>query len=223
MASFRHTAFAAMMWTSGPPCMPGNVSLSISFAYAAWQSTMPARGPRSVLCVVVETMSACGTGLGCTPAATRPAMCAMSTKKIASTALATLPMRQLFDFVVIDALVFLAHAVSDKFVHTPGKIQRMPVRQMTAMRQIHAQHRVAGLQRGHVHRDVRRGSRMCLHVGVLRAKQFLGAIDGQLLDLVGVFAAAVIPLARITLRVFVGEDRAHSIQHRLRDQILRRN
>ncbi len=33
----------------------------------------PARGPRSVLCVVVVTKSATGTGLSCRPAATRPA------------------------------------------------------------------------------------------------------------------------------------------------------
>ena len=39
---------------------------------------MPPRGPRSVLWVVVVTNSACGTGLGCSPAATSPAMCAMS-------------------------------------------------------------------------------------------------------------------------------------------------
>ena len=93
MASFRQTALAAMVWTSGPPWVPGKVSLSSSLANAALHSTMPPRGPRSVLCVVVETMSACGTGLGCTPAATRPAMWAMSTKKSASTALATLAMR----------------------------------------------------------------------------------------------------------------------------------
>ena len=42
------------------------------------QSTMPPRGPRSVLCVVVVTKSEYGTGLGCSPAATSPAMCAMS-------------------------------------------------------------------------------------------------------------------------------------------------
>ena len=46
---------------------------------------MPPRGPRSVLCVVVVTMSASGTGEGCTPAATRPAMCAMSTISAAPT------------------------------------------------------------------------------------------------------------------------------------------
>src|SRR6516164_1529836 len=72
---------------------PRKVSLSISLANAERQSTKPPRGPRSVLCVVVETMSACGTGLECTPAATRPAICAMSTKNTASTDLAIFAMR----------------------------------------------------------------------------------------------------------------------------------
>ncbi len=130
---------------------------------------------------------------------------------------------QLFDFFVIDALVFLAHAVGDEFVHAAGKIQRVPVRKVAAMRQVHAQHRVAGLQRGHVHRYICGGSGMRLHVGVFRAEQFLGAIDGQLLDLVGVLAAAVVALARIALRVFVGENRAHGLEHRLGDQVLRGN
>ena len=39
----------------------------------------PARGPPSVLCIVDVTTSAYGTGLGCRPAATRPAKWAMST------------------------------------------------------------------------------------------------------------------------------------------------
>ncbi len=38
------------------------------------------RGPRSVLCVVEVTIWACGTGEGCTPPATSPAKCAMSTR-----------------------------------------------------------------------------------------------------------------------------------------------
>ena len=50
----------------------------MSLAKRSRQSTSPARGPRSVLCVVVVTKSEYGTGLGCTPAATSPAMCAMS-------------------------------------------------------------------------------------------------------------------------------------------------
>ena len=41
------------------------------------------RGPRRVLCVVEVTISANKTGLGCTPAATNPEKCAISTRKIA--------------------------------------------------------------------------------------------------------------------------------------------
>ena len=82
-ASFRQTALAAMMCISGPPWMPGNVERSRSLAYFSRQRINPPRGPRSVLCVVVETKSAYGTGLGCTPAAIRPAMCAMSTNSSA--------------------------------------------------------------------------------------------------------------------------------------------
>ena len=44
-----------------------------------WHRMTPPRGPPSVLCVVVVTTWACGTGVGCRPAATRPAKCAMST------------------------------------------------------------------------------------------------------------------------------------------------
>ncbi len=46
---------------------------------------MPPRGPRRVLWVVEVTTCACGSGLGYTPAAIRPATWAMSTKKIAPT------------------------------------------------------------------------------------------------------------------------------------------
>ena len=46
---------------------------------------MPERGPASVLWVVEVTTSACSTGLGCSPAATSPAKCAMSTISSAPT------------------------------------------------------------------------------------------------------------------------------------------
>ena len=52
---------------------------------AARQRIAPARGPRSVLCVVNVTTSAYGTGDGCAPPATRPAMCAASTSSSAPT------------------------------------------------------------------------------------------------------------------------------------------
>ena len=115
-------------------------------------------------------------------------------------------LRQLFDLVVINAFGVLAHVVFHEFVHAPGEVQRVAVGQMPAVCQSHAQHGVAGLQSGHIHGNIRRGSGMRLHVGVLRAKQLFGAINGQLLNLIGKFAAAVVTLPGISLRVFVGEN-----------------
>ena len=69
---------AAITCMRGPPWTPGKTTLSSSFAHFAWQRTMPPRGPRSVLWVVVVTNSQCATGLGWRPVATSPAMWAMS-------------------------------------------------------------------------------------------------------------------------------------------------
>jgi hypothetical protein len=89
------------------------------------------------------------------------------------------------------------------------------------MRQIHAQHRIARLQRAHINRNVRLRSGVRLHIGMLRSKQFLRTVNRKLLHFVGKFAAAVVPLARIPLRILVREDRAHRFQHRFRHQVFR--
>ena len=44
-------------------------------------------------------------------------------------------------------------------------------------------------------------------------KSFFGAVDGQLLDHVHIFAAAIPALFRIALGVFVGEHRALRFHH----------
>ena len=79
------TALAAITCMSGPPCPPGKTAVSIAFANRASHRIMPPRGPRSVLCVVVPISCAWPTGLGWSPAATSPAMCAMSAKSSAPT------------------------------------------------------------------------------------------------------------------------------------------
>ena len=126
---------------------------------------------------------------------------------------------QLFDLVIVDALVILVHAIGDKFVHAAGEVERMTVREVTAVSEIHAQNDVAGLKRGHVDGNVGGGAGVRLHVGMVGAEQFLGTIDGQLLDLVGDFAAAVVALAWIAFGVLVGEDRAHSFEDCFGDEI----
>ena len=74
----KHAAFAAIACISGPPCMPGKFARSSFDACSSRQRTKPARGPASVLWLVEVTKSQCGTGLGCSPAATSPEKCAMS-------------------------------------------------------------------------------------------------------------------------------------------------
>src|SRR5204863_3455730 len=101
------------------------------------------------------------------------------------------------NFVVVDLFGVLAHAVSDKFVHAAGEIERMAVGQVAAMRKIHAEDGVAGLERAHVNGDVGLGARVRLHVGVLGAEEGFGAIDGELFGFVRDFAAAVVTLAGI--------------------------
>ena len=75
------TALPAITCSSGPPCVPGKTAESIFFLCSSRQMSIPPRAPPSVLWIVVETTSACGTGLGCSPAATRPAKWAMSTSR----------------------------------------------------------------------------------------------------------------------------------------------
>ncbi len=66
--------------------MPGNTAeLSFLAISSSSDRITPPRGPRSVLCVVVVTTCACGNGEGCTPPATSPAKCAMSTISSAPT------------------------------------------------------------------------------------------------------------------------------------------
>ena len=93
--------------------------------------------------------------------------------------------------------------------------------QVAAVRQVHAEHRVAGLQRRHVDGDVRLRAGVRLHVGVLGAEKLLGAVDGELLGAVHEFAAAVIALAGIAFGIFVGEHRAHGFEHGFGDEIFR--
>ena len=78
----KQVAFAAITCSIGPPCIPGKTARSSACACSSRQRTKPERGPESVLCVVEETKSQCGTGFGCSPAATSPAKCAMSQRSI---------------------------------------------------------------------------------------------------------------------------------------------
>ena len=61
---------------------------------------------------------------------------------------------------------------------------------------------------------------MGLHVGVFRAKKFLGPLPRQIFHDVGKLAAAVVAFAGIAFGILVGEDRAHGFEHGFADKVL---
>ena len=90
---------------------------------------------------------------------------------------------------------------------------------MPAVGQVHAQHRITGLKQRKIHRHVGLRAGVGLHVGMLCTKQLFGPLNGQILHLVNVLAAAVIALAGIALGVFIGQDRPHGRHDRRRNKI----
>src|ERR1700684_4584928 len=96
----------------------------------------------------------------------------------------------------------------------------MPVGKVPAMSQIQTKNGVAGLQHGGVSGLIGLRSGVGLHIDILRTEKFLGPLARQIFDNIGTLASAVITLAGIALRIFVGEDRPGGLEHRLADKVL---
>ena len=126
---------------------------------------------------------------------------------------------QLLQGVVVNETVPV-HPVGDDVVQQAGLVHRGAVGQVSAVVQRHAQHRIAGLAQGLIHRHVGLGPRVGLYVGIGRAEQPAHPADGLLLHQVHVLTAAVVALAGVAFGVFVGEHRAHGRHHRLADDVL---
>ena len=93
------------------------------------------------------------------------------------------------------------------------------VRKVPAVRQTHGKHGVPGLKQGKKHGKIGIGAAVGLHVGVLRPEELFGTLPCQLLHLVHIHTAAVIALAGVPLRVFVGQHTACRQQHRLGNDV----
>src|SRR3989449_5589330 len=97
------------------------------------------------------------------------------------------------------------------------------VREVPAVPQREPEQRVARLRDREVRGHVRLRARVRLDVRVLGLEQSLGAIDGELLDLIDDLAAAVVALPRQALGVLVRERGAHRLEHGDRDEVLARD
>ena len=126
------------------------------------------------------------------------------------------------DLVVIEQALGV-DAVLDRLEVLAREVGLGAMGEMTAVRQAHAEDGVARLEQRVVDRGVGLRSGMGLDVGVGRAEQLLGAFDGERLGDVDELAATVIALARITLRVLVGEHGPLGLEHPRRGEVLRGN
>ena len=120
--------------------------------------------------------------------------------------------RQARDLVEVEQLVVAADAVVDELVEDARAVELHAVREMAAVGQVEGEHGVARLDGGEVDGRVGLAAGVGLHVDVLRAKDGLEPVAGEVFHRIDEFAAAVIAVAGVALGVFVGEhaaDRLH--------------
>ena len=129
--------------------------------------------------------------------------------------------REPLELLVVQPLIVLAHAVGDDRVELAGEVQRMPVGQVAAVREVHAEHDIARLQQREIDGHVGLRARVRLHVDVVGAEQRLGAGDRQRLGDVDELAAAVVTLAGVALGVLVRHHRTGRFEHGGADEVFR--
>src|SRR5215203_4980520 len=91
---------------------------------------------------------------------------------------------------------------------------------MSAMGEVHGQDLVAWVHERRVGGLVGLASRVGLHVDVLGPEEPLRPLDGEVLDLVYLLAAAVVALARIAFSILVRKDGALGCQDSGRGEVL---
>src|SRR5437762_13201877 len=99
----------------------------------------------------------------------------------------------------------------------------MPVCQVTAVREVHAEDGITRFKGGHVYGLVRLGAGVRLNVHVFRVEQLLRALDRRRLCDVYELAAPVIALAGQPFGVLVGHYGAESLEYGFADEVLRRD
>lgn len=129
--------------------------------------------------------------------------------------------RQPLHRVVVDPLRLRVHPVRHHIEKTPGKIDLVPVGQVSAVRQAHCQHRVARLQNSKIDRHVCAAAAVGLDIRVLRPEQLFCPLNRQPLHFVHEFAAVVVALAGISFRVLVRHHGPLCFAHRPAGVVLR--
>ena len=113
----------------------------------------------------------------------------------------------------------MADLVEGGAVELAAEAEPVAVGEVAAVGEVEAEDGVAGLQDRGIGRGVGLRAGVRLHVDVLAAEDLLGAVAGEVLDDVGVLAAAVVAAAGVALGVFVGEDGAGCLEDGFGDEV----
>ena len=115
---------------------------------------------------------------------------------------------QRLDLIIVDQMVFAAHAILHGVEPFARHRRRRAVGQVTARVQAHAEDGRAGLGQRQHHRAIGLRPRMRLDIGKAAAEQRLRPLDRQRFHRVGRRTALIIAPSRIALGIFVGEYRS---------------
>ena len=131
----------------------------------------------------------------------------------------TVLMGEAAHFFIVDEAGVPVHAVGNHIEQASGEVHRAAVRQVTSVGQVHAQNGITGFGQREVGSHVRLAAGVGLHVDVVAAEQLFGALDGKVFGDIDEFAAAVVPLARVTLGVLMREDASLRFPNGGRDEV----
>ncbi len=115
------------------------------------------------------------------------------------------------NLIEIEAVGIAGDTVGDEVIEHAGDVQLHAVREMTAVGEVETEDGVTGLDRGKIDSEIGLTAGVRLHVDVLGAEKLLGAVAGEVFDLVDKLATAVIATAGIAFGIFVGKHAAGSL------------
>ncbi len=123
----------------------------------------------------------------------------------------------------VEDAALLVNEIRLEVIDPAAEADRRAVAQMAALIERHAEHGVAGAEHACVDGHVRLGAGMGLDVGVVGSEEGLGAVPGQVLDLVDDLTSTVVALPRDALGVLVVEPGAERLEDRDGREVLRRD
>ena len=123
--------------------------------------------------------------------------------------------------IVIDGFGFRINAVFFKMIELAAEVDRRTMGEMAAMAEVHAQHGIPRFEHSLISGEVCLGTAVRLHIGMFGTKQFFGAIAGNILNHVHIFAATIIALARISFSIFVCQAGALRRHHSAAGKVFR--